>query len=138
MSRLEQLPLLPTTVVGSYPQPSWLIDRSQLVKVPRVRVPQAWGVEDAHLGEAQEAGTIVAIHEQERSGVDIVTDGEVRRESYSNYFVNALEGIAEEDGIVEVMNGDKRVQVAVPSFDAEIRRREAVEVDNVRFLLAHA
>src|SRR4051812_17938379 len=102
MPHLEALPLLPTTVVGSYPQPSWLIDRTQLVKVPRVRVPAAWRLDGPQLREGQDAATIVAIHEQERAGVDIVTDGEMRRESYSNHFVNTLAGIDGEPGIVTV------------------------------------
>lgn len=138
MADLGTLPLLATTVVGSYPQPGWLIDRAGLTKVPRVRVPDAWRIPPADLAAAQDAATIVAIHEQERAGVDIVTDGEVRRESYSNAFVNALTGIADEPGIVEVLNGDARVQVPVPSFVAPARRREAIEVDHARFLVEHA
>jgi 5-methyltetrahydropteroyltriglutamate--homocysteine methyltransferase len=135
---VETLPLLPTTVVGSYPQPAWLIDRTQLVKVPRVRVPDAWRVGADHLAQAQDDATVVAIHEQERAGVHIVTDGEMRRESYSNHFVAGLTGMDDEPGIVEVLNGGRRVEVPVPSFGGEIRRRAPVEVDAARFLAQHA
>ncbi len=136
MPRLEDLALLPTTVVGSYPQPDWLIDRSALLKVPRVRVPDAWRIGAADLSQAQNDATIVAIHEQERAGVDIITDGELRRESYSNNFANALTGIDRKPGIVETFNGGKRVQVPVPSFGSEVRRHTPVEVDK-RPLPAH-
>jgi 5-methyltetrahydropteroyltriglutamate--homocysteine methyltransferase len=138
MGRSEQLPILPTTVVGSYPPPAWLIDASKLTKVPRVRVPEVWEIPQEQLADAQDAATIVAIHEQERAGIDIVTDGEIRRESYSNYFVNALSGIADEDGVVEVLNGDERMRIPVPSFDGDVERRSPVEVPNARFLLEHA
>src|ERR1700732_5526861 len=88
--------LIPTTVVGSYPQPDWLIDRGALEKhgVPRVHADEIWRVPAAHLKEAQDDATILAIRELERIGIDIVSDGEMRRESYSNYFSLALEGIA--------------------------------------------
>src|SRR5580693_7653889 len=87
--------LIPTTVVGSYPQPDWLIDRSALEKhgVPRVRAPEIWRIQAAHLKEAQDDATILAIREMERIGIEIVSDGEMRRESYSNYFSLALDGI---------------------------------------------
>jgi 5-methyltetrahydropteroyltriglutamate--homocysteine methyltransferase len=138
MSRFHDLAILPTTVVGSYPQPSWLIDASGLVKVPRVRTPDAWRLTGEALRDAQDAATIVAIHEQERAGVDIITDGEIRRESYSNAFANALTGVAEEDDVVTVTNGGARVDVAVPSFVGPIERPRPVEVDHGRFLLEHA
>jgi 5-methyltetrahydropteroyltriglutamate--homocysteine methyltransferase len=137
-ARRVDLPLLATTVVGSYPQPDWLIDRSQLVKVPRVGVPEAWRVDRADLESAQDAATIVAVHEQERAGVHVVTDGEARRESYSNHFANALTGLDREPGTVEVLNGGARVSVQVPSFGSEIRRSAPVELANARFLMAHA
>jgi len=137
MTSAEPHRLLPTAVVGSYPQPDWLIDRSRLAKVPRVRVPDAWRIGPDRLAEAQDDATIVAIHEQERAGVDIVTDGEIRRESYSNHFSTALSGIGVEPGIVEVFNAGARVEVPVPSFSGEVCRHSAVEVDNARFLLAH-
>ena len=86
--------LLPTTVVGSYPQPEWLVDRAMLSKVvPRTRMHAMWRLPEEHLEEAQDDATIVAIRDMERAGIDIVTDGEIRRESYSNRFATALEGI---------------------------------------------
>jgi 5-methyltetrahydropteroyltriglutamate--homocysteine methyltransferase len=79
--------LLPTTVVGSYPQPEWLVDRAMLSKsVPRTRMHAMWRLPAEHLEEAQDDATIVAIRDMERAGIDIVTDGEIRRESYSNRF----------------------------------------------------
>src|SRR6201999_119311 len=87
-------PILPTTVVGSYPQPEWLVDRSLLSKsVPRTRMREIWRVPEAYLEQAQDDATIVAIREMERAGIDIITDGEMRRESYSNRFATALDGI---------------------------------------------
>src|SRR5216117_4162724 len=86
--------LLPTTVVGSYPQPEWLVDRAMLSKVvPRTRLHAMWRLPAEHLEEAQDDATIVAIRDMERAGIDIVTDGEIRRESYSNRFATALDGI---------------------------------------------
>src|SRR5438270_13103419 len=86
--------LLPTTVVGSYPQPSWLIDRDKLgSKVPRLRAPEIWRIEDAWLEEAQDDATLLAIRDMERAGIDIITDGEMRRESYSNRFATSLGGV---------------------------------------------
>ena len=86
---------LVTTVVGSYPQPDWLVDRTLLTKMmaPRVRVREVWRIPPERLEEAQDDATIVAIREQERAGIDIITDGEIRRESYSNRFATALEGV---------------------------------------------
>src|ERR1700754_364746 len=88
--------LFPTTLVGSYPQPEWLIDRKKLAGrfPPRVRAKELWRVPADMLEEAQDDATIVAIKEQEEAGLDIITDGEIRRESYSNLFANALEGVA--------------------------------------------
>ena len=86
--------LIPTTVVGSYPQPHWLIDREALGgKVPRVRSPEIWRIAPAFLEQAQDDATLLAIRDMERAGIDIITDGEIRRESYSNRFATALEGI---------------------------------------------
>ena len=86
--------LLPTTVVGSYPQPEWLVDRAMLSKsVPRTRMHEMWRIPEQRLEDAQDDATIVAIRDMERAGIDIVTDGEIRRESYSNRFATALEGI---------------------------------------------
>ena len=128
--------LLPTTVVGSYPQPGWLIDRAQLgSKVPRVRAPEIWRVEKAFLEEAQNDATLLAIRDMERAGIDIITDGEMRRESYSNRFATALEGIdIERPGSTINRSG---VPIPVPRVAGPIRRRAAVEVPDVKFLRAH-
>src|SRR5947208_14922404 len=87
--------LLPTTLVGSYPQPDWLIDRAQLAKQmpPRVRARELWRVAPEHLELAQDDATLLAVRDQERAGLDIITDGEQRRESYSNPFATALDGV---------------------------------------------
>ena len=87
--------LLPTTLVGSYPQPDWLIDREKLAGrfPPRVRARELWRVPQEHLAEAQDDATLLAIRDQERAGLDIITDGEMRRESYSNRFATALDGV---------------------------------------------
>src|ERR1700759_57814 len=87
--------LFPTSLVGSYPQPDWLIDRAKLAGrfPPRVRARELWRIPDAWLAEAQDDATLLAIRDQERAGLDIITDGEMRRESYSNRFATALEGV---------------------------------------------
>src|ERR671922_2977690 len=86
--------LLQTTVVGSYPQPDWLVDRKMLAKgVPRTRLRELWRVAEPFLEQAQDDATLLAIRDMERAGIDIITDGEMRRESYSNRFATALEGI---------------------------------------------
>ena len=91
---LATTPVLTTTVVGSYPQPDWLVDRALLSKgVPRVRLPAMWRVPEPFLEQAQDDATIVAIREMERAGIDIISDGEIRRESYSNRFATALDGV---------------------------------------------
>jgi 5-methyltetrahydropteroyltriglutamate--homocysteine methyltransferase len=128
--------LLPTTVVGSYPQPAWLIDRAKLgAKVPRVRMPEIWRVEKTFLEEAQNDATLLAIRDMERAGIDIITDGEMRRESYSNRFATALEGIdIENPGTTINRSG---VPIPVPRVAGPIRRRAAIEVDDVKFLRAH-
>src|SRR3954454_15657328 len=97
--------LIPTTVVGSYPQPDWLVDRSALEHhgVPRVHAHEIWRVPEPQLREAQDDATIVAIREMERAGIDIVSDGEIRRESYSNYFGLALDGLGSQSRL-----GDRR------------------------------
>ncbi len=126
-----------TSVVGSYPQPDWLVDRALLAKLtaPRVRAQQIWRVAPERLDEAQDDATIVAIREQELAGIDIVTDGEIRRESYSNRFANALDGIAR-DRVGEML-GRTGVKIAVPLVVGPIGRREPVEVRDVEFLRAH-
>src|SRR6185312_11698306 len=87
--------LLPTTLVGSYPQPDWLIDRRRLAEIvpPRAHAHDLWRIDPSHLQQAQDDATILAIQDQERAGIDIVTDGEIRRESYSNRFATALDGM---------------------------------------------
>src|SRR5437868_4436562 len=87
--------MLPTTVVGSYPQPDWLIDKNVLKSqtVPRVRMKELWRVPEQYLEQAQDDATVIAIRDMERAGIDIITDGEMRRESYSNRFATALEGV---------------------------------------------
>ena len=124
---------LTTTVVGSYPQPGWLIDRAALgSKVPRVRAPEIWRVDKAFLEQAQDDATLLAIRDMERAGIDIVTDGEMRRESYSNRFATALEGIdIENPGSTINRSG---VAIPVPRVAGPIRRRAAVEVKDVVFL----
>ena len=126
-----------TSVVGSYPQPDWLVDRTLLTKMmaPRVRVREVWRIPPERLEEAQDDATIVAIREQERAGIDIITDGEIRRESYSNKFANALDGIDRERlGEIVGRTGNK---IPCRSSSGPIRRREPVEVRDVEFLRAH-
>ena len=106
-----------TSVVGSYPQPDWLVDRALLTKMmaPRVRAREVWRVPPERLEEAQDDATIVAIREQERAGIDIISDGEIRRESYSNKFANALDGI-DRDRLGEIVGRTgSRVQVPIVS-----------------------
>jgi 5-methyltetrahydropteroyltriglutamate--homocysteine methyltransferase len=129
--------LLPTTVVGSYPQPDSLIDRGALEKVPRVRLPNVWKLPPEALAAAQDDATVAAIRDQELAGLDIVSDGEIRRESYSNHFSNALTGIDAHPGIVSISNDGRSREVEVPNFSAAVQRSLPVEVDNARFLAAH-
>jgi len=128
--------ILPTTVVGSYPQPGWLIDRGRLgSKVPRVRAPEIWKVEAPYLQQAQDDATLLAIGDMERAGIDIITDGEMRRESYSNRFATALEGVdIDNPGTTVNRSGARSV---VPRITGPIRRRHPVEVGDVRFLRAN-
>ena len=125
--------LLPTTVVGSYPQPRWLIDRDRLgSKVPRVRAPEIWRIENAFLEQAQDDATLLAIRDMERAGIDIISDGEMRRESYSNRFATALDGIdLERPGSTINRSG---TPIPVPRVAGPIRRRGPVEVRDVVFL----
>ena len=127
--------LLPTTVVGSYPQPDWLVNRDTLSKsVPRVRM-DIWRVPEPWLEQAQDDATLVAIRDMERAGIDIITDGEIRRESYSNRFATALEGIdTANPGEVKARSGHA---TPVPRVVGKIRRREAVEVRDMQFLRAN-
>jgi 5-methyltetrahydropteroyltriglutamate--homocysteine methyltransferase len=127
--------LLPTTVVGSYPQPDWLVNREMLSKsVPRVRM-NIWRVPEAWLEQAQDDATLLAIRDMERAGIDIITDGEIRRESYSNRFATALEGIdTAKPGHVKARSGH---ETPVPRVVAKIRRTRAVEVRDMQFLRAN-
>jgi 5-methyltetrahydropteroyltriglutamate--homocysteine methyltransferase len=128
---------LQTAVVGSYPQPDWLIDRALLTKMmaPRVRVQQVWRIAPEWLEQAQDDATIVAIREQERAGIDVITDGEIRRESYSNKFANALDGI-DRERLGEIV-GRTGAKIPVPIVSGPIKRREPVEVRDVKFLRAN-
>src|ERR1700683_534549 len=129
--------LFPTSLVGSYPQPDWLIDREKLAGrfPPRVRALELWRVDPAYLEEAQKDATLLAIKAQEDAGLDVITDGEIRRESYSNRFATALDGIdIEHPGTTMGRTGTASV---VPRVVGPIRRRHAVEVRDVEFLRAN-
>jgi 5-methyltetrahydropteroyltriglutamate--homocysteine methyltransferase len=132
-----QLPLLPTMLVGSYAQPEWLIDREKLAGrfPPRVRARELWRVADPYLEEAQDDATLLAIRAQEEAGLDVITDGEMRRESYSNRFATALDGIdIDNPGTALDRSGHPN---PVPRIVGPIRRRHPVEVEDVRFLRRH-
>ena len=129
--------LLPTTLVGSYAQPEWLIDRAKLAGrfPPRVRAKELWRIPEAYLAEAQDDATRLAIKAQEEAGLDIITDGEIRRESYSNRFATALEGIdLDNPGVALDRSGHPN---PVPRIVGKIRRNGPVEVADLRFLRAH-
>jgi 5-methyltetrahydropteroyltriglutamate--homocysteine methyltransferase len=130
------LPLIPTTLVGSYPQPDWLIDRDRLLSSlpPRVRAKELWRVPEPLLTQAQDDATALAIGDFERVGLDILTDGEIRRESYSNRFATALEGMDIDNPAMVVGRTGKAN--AVPRVVGPIRRTRPVEVDDLRFLRA--
>src|SRR6516165_10857322 len=129
--------LLPTTVVGSYPQPVWLIDRDRLTHQGpvRVRAQELWRVPDPWLEAAQDDATRLAIGDMERAGIDIITDGEIRRESYSNRFATALSGV-DLDNPATVM-GRTGGTVVVPRIVGPIRQVRPVEVRDVEFLRAN-
>ena len=125
---------LVTTVVGSYPQPDWLIDRERLGDrlPPRVRARELWRVPEPLLEAAQDDATRLAVQDMERAGVDVITDGEMRRESYSNRFATALDGVdLDEPGVALDRTGHEN---PVPRVVGPIRRREPVEVRDVQFL----
>jgi 5-methyltetrahydropteroyltriglutamate--homocysteine methyltransferase len=128
--------LLATTVVGSYPQPAWLVDRDRLRgRVPRVRAEDIWRIEAPYLEQAQDDATVLAVRDMERAGIDVITDGEMRRESYSNRFATALSGI-------DVKNPGKAIsrtgrEIPVPRIVDKIRHLRPVEVRDVAFLRAH-
>jgi 5-methyltetrahydropteroyltriglutamate--homocysteine methyltransferase len=127
--------LLPTTVVGSYPQPDWLVDRAGLHAhgVPRTHAHDIWRIPEPLLEQAQDDATVLAIRDMERAGIDIVTDGEIRRESYSNRFALALEGIdADSPGEVRAQFN---TTTPVPRVVGKIRRRGPVELRDVEFLM---
>jgi 5-methyltetrahydropteroyltriglutamate--homocysteine methyltransferase len=129
--------LLPTTVVGSYPQPEWLIDRDRLTHLPpvRIRAQELWRVPEPWLEGAQDDATRLAIRDMERAGIDIITDGEIRRESYSNRFATALSGIDLDNPAT--VQGRSSGTVVVPRIVGPIRRLRAVEVRDVEFLRAN-
>lgn len=129
--------MLETTVIGSYPQPRWLVDPERLLRqgVARVRAGDLWKVDDEDLAEALEAATLVAIADQEEAGVDIITDGEVGRESYFNHFANSLGGVDRD----RVGQGRNRIggTSPVPLVTSAIVRTQPVELDAAKFLRAH-
>jgi 5-methyltetrahydropteroyltriglutamate--homocysteine methyltransferase len=134
---LMALPLLPTVLVGSYPQPDWLIDRQKLAGrfPPRVRARELWRVAPEWLEQAQDDATIIAIRDQERAGLDIITDGEMRRESYSNRFATALDGVdIDNPGVGIDRSGHPN---PVPRIVGKVRRKHAVEVRDLQFLRAN-
>ena len=132
----EASDLLPTSLVGSYPQPDWLIDRPELVKaVVRVRADYLWRIPQALRAQAQADAIVLAVHDQERAGLDIVTDGEQGRESYSNHFAAALDGV-DLDKPGEVPNRFGRI-IQVPRVIGPIKRRHPVEVDAVKVVRAN-
>jgi 5-methyltetrahydropteroyltriglutamate--homocysteine methyltransferase len=129
--------LLPTSLVGSYAQPDWLIDRKKLAGrfPPRVRAKELWRVASEYLEQAQDDATLIAIRDQERAGLDIITDGEQRRESYSNRFATALEGVdIDNPGTALDRSGHPN---PVPRVVGKIRRKQPVELRDVRFLRAN-
>ncbi len=131
------LPLLPTSLVGSYAQPEWLIDRKKLAGrfPPRVRAKELWRVAPEYLDQAQDDATLLAIRDQERAGLDIITDGEMRRESYSNRFATALEGVdIDNPGTALDRSGHPN---PVPRVVGKVRRKHPVEVRDVEFLRAN-
>jgi 5-methyltetrahydropteroyltriglutamate--homocysteine methyltransferase len=128
--------LLPTTVVGSYPQPDWLVDRAMLSKVvPRTRMSELWRIKEPLLAQAQDDATILAIRDMERAGIDIITDGEIRRESYSNYFATALDGIDNDHPATIVSTAGRATPV--PRVVGKIARKGPVELRDLKFLRAN-
>jgi 5-methyltetrahydropteroyltriglutamate--homocysteine methyltransferase len=129
-----RLPLLPTTLVGSYPQPDWLVDREILTSdsPPRVRLTKVWRCQGQELAAAQDKATRLAVRDMEEAGLDIVTDGEIRRESYFNRFATALDGIAIDPPGITVNRIGKKV--AVPRVVGPVRRSQPIQLDDARFL----
>src|SRR5207253_2548260 len=129
--------LFPTTIVGSYPQPDWLIDRAKLAGrfPPRVRARELRRLQEPHLAQAQDDATLLAIRFQEDAGLDIVSDGEIRRESYSNRFATALDGVdLDNPGTALDRSGHPN---PVPRIVGKITRRHPVEVEDITFLRRH-
>jgi len=128
--------LLPTTVVGSYPQPDWLVNKDVLKSqtVTRVRLKELWRVDEAYLEQAQDDATLIAIRDMERAGIDIITDGEMRRESYSNRFATALEGIDIDKPATVKTRAGAATEVMVPRVIGKVRRRTPVELRDMQFL----
>lgn len=129
--------ILSSTVVGSYPQPQWLIDRNALGShsVPRVRVSHAWRVPQPYLQEAQDDATVLAIRDMEQAGIGTITDGEIRRESYSNRFATALAGVdADNPATIHTAGGEARI---VPRIVGPVRWSGPVEVADIEFLRRH-
>jgi len=129
--------LFPTTLVGSYPQPEWLIDREKLGKrfPPRLRAKELWRIPEPWLAQAQDDATILAIRAQEEAGLDIITDGEIRRESYSNRFATALEGV-DIDRPGEGLDRSGH-PILLPRIAGKVRRKHPVQVEDVEFLRRH-
>jgi 5-methyltetrahydropteroyltriglutamate--homocysteine methyltransferase len=128
--------LLQTTVVGSYPQPDWLVNRALLSKiVPRTRYKELWRVEEPYLEQAQDDATLLAIRDMEMAGIDIVTDGEIRRESYSNRFATALEGVDDEHPFV--LTNARGQKTPVPRIVGKIKRTRPIELRDMQFLRAN-
>ena len=128
--------IFPTSLVGSYPQPKWLIDRARLSKmVPRVRMDDLWLVDPEQLEEKQDKATRSAIQDQENAGLDIITDGEQRRESYSNRFATALEGVDTENPGSTLNRSGK--PIPVPRVTGKVRRKHPVQLRDLQFLRAH-
>jgi len=129
--------LFPTTIVGSFPQPDWLIDRPKLAGrfPPRVRARELWRIPEPFLQQAWEDATLLAIRAQEDAGLDIVSDGEIRRESYSNRFATALEGVdIDNPGTALDRSGHPN---PVPRIVGKLRRKRPVEVEDLLFLKTH-
>jgi 5-methyltetrahydropteroyltriglutamate--homocysteine methyltransferase len=129
--------LFPTTLVGSYPQPDWLIDREKLGKrfPPRLRAKELWRVPEPWLAQAQDDATVLAIRAQEEAGLDILTDGEIRRESYSNRFATALEGVDSENPGEGLDRSGHPIQL--PRIAGKVRRKHPVQVEDLEFLKRH-
>jgi 5-methyltetrahydropteroyltriglutamate--homocysteine methyltransferase len=128
--------ILPTTVIGSYPQPQWLVDQDILREklVPRVRAHEIWRIDDQFLEEAHNDATLVAIRDQERAGVDCITDGEMRRESYSNRFATSLDGLDLNDPFIRKTQG---FEIPMPRVVGPVRRVGPVEINDLLFLKAN-